>query len=190
MLRGFVAASATVLVATAPAQAEVILQQSGLVDHSVPLTSFGENPGRYRIVFRADGAENSIPSLRLYEGWNYSYYDNGTLVDSGDTIMEFTPSGGALIRSANYLQIDYKAPTFRDFRDEQLTGLYVDVSFRMSSVNIFMYLDKPVPYRLTVERFDLASVPEPASWELMIAGFAVAGAAARRSRSLGQGVLR
>jgi hypothetical protein len=174
--------AAAALIASAQAHAEVLIDQTGLADFSVFIHAYGREPGFYKLTFQAPGAENAGLALRLLESRIGSYYENGQLisVDESDHIVETTPPGGVVTRSADSFIYEYEAPTFRDLRDVNLTGYYYDILSRVASAEFFTFLDDPVPYRLIIERFDSAPVPEPGSWALMIAGFGVAGAAARK----------
>jgi hypothetical protein len=59
---------------------------------------------------------------------------------------------------------------------------HIDLTFTANGVNYAGFADVSGGAQLEAITYDVASVPEPASWALMIGGFGLAGAALRRQR--------
>lgn len=180
MFRGLLIGAAA-LIASAQAQAAVIYEKTGVVQTLEALPPLGRDPGYYRLTFRAEGAESGGWVVRLFEYWKVTVYENGEIVGDTETTMEFTPYDSVYTQLPGFQRTEFSLPTFRDFRDASLTGTYVEVTLRVFSADFNLFASAPTPFNVTVEMFDAAPVPEPDNWALMIAGFGIAGAAARRA---------
>jgi hypothetical protein len=182
MLKGLLIGAAA-LIASAQAQAAVVYEQTGVTDSMIYIAPpLGNKVGYYRLNIWADGANKGFWVVRLYEWWTVYYYENGQLIDVGETGMEFTPYGSIYTRSPGFQRTEFNLPSVRDFRNAELTGSLVEVTSRGFQADFLLFPEKPTPFRVTIEIFDAAPVPEPASWALMIIGFGAAGSAARRSK--------
>ena len=155
---------------------------NGTLDENV--TSNGLNfeihsPGRYRLSWAFDrpldltpGEEGEAIVIYYWSGWVYDDYEGGEWV------------GGFSVDLDHYFMTYASGSIMLEITEPRVMNLDPDGYYQsteweyLSGIGLYASHDEyksPIGYRLT-----LTQVPEPATWAMMILGFGLVGAAARR----------
>lgn len=167
---------------TGSVQAAVLVDITGVATgRSIPgfdIENYNLDPGAYRLTITADRYLVRVNS-------NAGTMDHYHLICPGNPPFECGGNNNRTFLQFNRVTDEAFAASFRLLppREVQQGGLvrsyFADTFFggftELIDPAIFNGPPTPVPFRLVLE-----SVPEPASWAMMIAGFGLLGAAARR----------
>ncbi len=172
---------------------EILDQQAGIVTENFG-TGYWLNPdnGPVNAFITIDlGAAYALTSITLYNTANGFYGDRGTgsfQIFGSNSITGITLDTPTLVASgtlaAGTPYINGNAPSFPVAQAFSATGKFRYISFNPTSVAT---ANNPCcgsnVYGLNELKVS-ASVPEPQSWALMIAGFGLVGAAMRRRKAV------
>lgn len=167
-MRFVFAAAAAALCAAAPASGGIITFEPGTysVEFDTP-TFIYYRIGNDLVITNGDISNGSINGKLIQFGGSQPYLSKLTSFDARG-------SGEVQLRGIKH---DGPIPP----PDLTLTLTDEWQHFTVNSEGFFIYLQSDVAFEL--DNADFSAIPEPASWAMMIAGFGLAGAAARRRRA-------
>lgn len=172
---------AACLLAAAPAQSRIILEQNGSTNGFISVFTGDLEAGDYRLSLSIDGADSGGYSTHLNEYRRMSFFQNGQFVEAYESPMaDVYPLDATYQVTSDTFVMHLNLPAFRDYLDSTGTGSFVEVLNRSLFLDwqVQPFASGPRPYRLLVEQIEVP-VPEPGSWALLILGFGVAGSALR-----------
>ena len=137
------------------------------------------SPGRYRLSWTFDrplgvtasGVEEAIV-IYYWSGWVYDDFEGGEWVGGYSVDLDHY----IMTSASDSVTLEIATPNIVNMDPE---GYYQYTEWEyLSGIGLYAASDEyssPINYRLT-----LTQVPEPATWAMMILGFGLVGAAARR----------
>jgi hypothetical protein len=141
-----------------------------IIPYIAPPGGAGTNPEAQSNVLEANGDENFRIELASNASFNAIGFNLYTNAYDAPVVSLYTP-GGALIGSYTVPQAPHTLGYF---------GLTSTTAIGWA----VMIVDRGWVENTAIDNVSIGSVPEPASWAMLIAGFGLTGAAMRRRRTV------
>ena len=114
-------------------------------------------------------------------GYDYAFAQQSGF--NGETVQNWTSSfGGVTTTTTSNLLTDYTLPN-HGFSGWMHTSYTAVATSSTETLSFLAYGNLPIPPFALLDGVSVSGEPEPASWALLIVGFGLVGAAARRRRT-------